>query len=145
MGGRTQGGWDFLQLIQQLGQPSRIAKKEPSQHRLKSRGLPIGGGIPSPGAAAGPIAASSHLLQFLDPQQPLEALQGPRLGLSLDLVDHSPMQISTASWAGTVTQTLVQIPHRIPQPGQLQGAEFHGRRGGLDGRQPASGRGLRPR
>ena len=72
-------------------------------------------------------------------------LQGPRLGLSLDLVDHSQMQISTASWAGTVTQTLMQFPDRISQPGQLQGAEFDGRGGGLDGRQPEPGRRLRPR
>ena len=145
MGGRTQGGWGFLQLIQQLGQPSRIAKKEPSQHRLKSRGLPIGAGIPPPRSATGPVTTPPHLLQLLGSQQPLEALQGPCLGLSLDLVDHRPMQISTASWAGTVAQTLVEIPDRIAQPGQLQSAEFYAGRGRLDGRQPARGRGLRPR
>jgi hypothetical protein len=39
----------------------------------------------------------------------------------------------------------VQIPDRIPQPGQLQGTEIGGRAGGLDRRQPAPGRGLRPR
>jgi len=114
MGGGTQGGWGFLQLIQQIGQPPRIAKKEPSQHRLKSRGLPIGGGIPPSGSAPGPIATPAHLLQFLGPQQSLQALQGPGLGLGLDLIDHGTMQVSTASWAGAEAQSLVQLPDRIP-------------------------------
>ena len=107
MGGRTQGGWGFLQLIQQLGQPSRIAKKEPSQHRLKSRGLPIGAGIPPARSATGPITAPPHLLQLLGSQQATKALQSSRLGLGLHLRHHGPMQISTASWAGTMAQTLV--------------------------------------
>ncbi len=145
MGGRTQGGWGFLQLIQQLGQPSRIAKKEPSQHRLKSRGLPIGAGIPPPRSATGPVTTPPHLLQLLGPQQAIKALQGSGLGLGLHLLDHGPMQISTASWAGTVAQALVKIPHRISQPGQLQSPEFGAGKGGLHGRQPAAGGGLRLR
>ncbi len=145
MGGGTQGGWGFLQLIQQLGQPPRIAKKEPSQHGLKSRGLPIGGGIPPSGSATGPIATPAHLLQFVVPQQPLQALERPGLGLGLDLVDHGAMQVSTASWAGAEAQSLMQIPDRIPQPGQLQGTEIGSWTGGLNRRQPAPGRGLRPR
>jgi hypothetical protein len=139
MGGRTQGGWNFLQPIQQLGQPSRIAKKEPSQHRLKSRGLPIGGGIPPAGSATGPVATPSHLLKLLRSEQTLQPPQSPCLGLGLDLLDHGPMQISTASWAGTVAQTLVQIPYRVSQPGQLQGPELDRWNRGLDRRQPAPG------
>ena len=107
MGGGTQGGWGFLQPIQQLGQPSRIAKKEPSQHRLKSRGPSVDGGIPPAGSPTGPVSAPSHLLQLLGPQQPLKPLQRSGLGLGLHLVHHGPMQVRTASWAGTVAQTLM--------------------------------------
>ncbi len=121
MGGRTGGGRGLLEVIQQLGQPPWIAQKEPSQHRLKSRGLPISRRVAPTRAGTGPIAAAAHLVTLLDGQQRLQPCQGTGLGLRLHLSHHGPVQVSTTAGPAAMTQALVQFPDRVTEPGQLQG------------------------
>jgi len=125
---RIGGGGCLLEVIQQLGKPPRIPQKEPSQHRLKSRGLPVAAGFGRPGSAAGLVTAAADLFPFAFAKPRLENPEGPGLGLRPDLRHHGAVQILRAGRPAAMAQALVQLPHRIAEPGQLEGTEF-GRRG----------------
>jgi hypothetical protein len=144
MGVGSGGRCGFLEVIQELGQPPRISQKEPSQHRLKSRGLPIQGPVTSPGTGAGPVAAAPDLLALLRRQPGIQPLQGPGLGLSLHLRHHGVMQIGGTSGLPAMAQPLMQIPDGITEPGELERSKIGLRRLGRQGGQPQGG-GLRPR
>ena len=123
--------WERVGLIevsQQLGQPLGIPKKEPSQHRLKSRGLSVRARRTSAAGAPSPIASSSGQITFVVVEERLELLQRLSLGCGLNLGDHGSVQIVAAPGPLTMTQPLVQFPHRIAQPGQLQRTEIAFRR-----------------
>jgi len=121
---------------QQLGQPLGIPKKEPSQHRLKSRGLSVSARRTTPAGAPGPIAPPSGQITFVVVEERIQLLQGPGLGFGLNFGDHSSVQIVAAPGPLTVAQPLVQFPHRIAQPGQLQRTEISVRLGGGQMAQP---------
>lgn len=144
MGGRTGGGRGLLEVIQQLGQPPWIAQKEPSQHRLKSRGLPIGRWVAAARPRTGAIAAATHLVALLRAEQRLQPQQGTGLGLGLDLGHNGPVQVGTPPGPAAMPQTLVQLPDRVTEPGQLQGPEIGTRQGRGQPLQPAAGV-VRPR
>ena len=116
----------LVEVIQQLGQPLRIPEKEPSQHRLKSRGLPIGGRLSGPGTATGAVATTPHQVALLAGEQWLQAAQRGRLRLRLHLAHHSPVQVGGTAGAVAVPQALMQLPHGIPQPGKLEDPQFSG-------------------
>jgi hypothetical protein len=78
-------------MVQQLSQPSGVLQKEPSQHRLKSRGRPVIAGLAATRSPAGLIAAAQHQPQLLVAEQGMKALEDPGLGLRLDLTHHGPM------------------------------------------------------
>ena len=46
------------------------------------------------------------------------------MGISANRCHHGPVQIGTATRALTLAQTLMQFPHRIPEPGELQGTQL---------------------
>lgn len=122
--GWRQGEWGrFLEMVQQLSQPSGVLQKKPSQHRLKSRGLPIGPGS----AAAGPptrlVAAAQNQPPLRLAEQRMETLQGFGLGFGLHGGHHRPVQVAGPGRLAAVAQPLVQFPDRIPQPGQLGGGQ----------------------
>ncbi len=138
-------GWlRELEVIEQFGKPLRIAQKQPSQHRLKSRGLPIKGRISTPRAATGPVATAPHQSQLLRPEAGFQALEGFSLGRSPHPRDHRPMQIKGPGGLAAVDQALMQLPDRIPQPGELLGREFDGGGGTGQAGQPG-GRRIRRR
>lgn len=58
-------GVGFLKVIQKFGEAERIPEKEPSHHRLKSRGLPLEGGPLMAGPPTGPIPSSPHQVHLL--------------------------------------------------------------------------------
>ena len=125
-------GWlHRLEGIEQFGKPLRIAQKQPSQHRLKSRGLPIQARIAATGAAAGAVAATPHQIALPIAQQGFQPLQGLRLGLRTHPPDHGPMQIQRTGRTAAVPLPLMQFPDRIAQPGQLQGGKVDTRAGDL--------------
>ena len=125
-------GWlHRLEGIEQFGKPLRIAQKQPSQHRLKSRGLPIQARIAATGAAAGAVAATTHQIALPIAQQGFQPLQGLRLGLRTHPPDHGPMQIQRTGRTAAVPLPLMQFPDRIAQPGQLQGGKVDTRAGDL--------------
>jgi len=139
MGGGSGGRCGLVEVIQQLGQPPGISQKEPSQHRLKSRGLPIQGSIAAAGPRSGPVAAAAHLFPLLRLQPGIELLQGMGLGLSLDLRHRGPMEVAGTARMAAKAQPLMQIPDRITEPGQLQGPEVPIGALGRHGRQPQGG------
>ena len=117
-------GWlRRLEGIEQLGKPLRIAQKQPPQHRLKSRGLPIQGRIAAPGSAAGPVAATPHQIPLAIAQQGLEPGEGLRLGGGPHPPHHGPVQVLGAARAVALSAPLVQFPNGIPEPGELQGGQ----------------------
>ena len=106
-------------MVQQLSQPSGILQKKPSQHRLKSRGLPIGlGGAPA-GTRAGLVASAQDQAAFRLAQQRIQSPQGLGLGFGLHPGHHRPVKIGGPRRSAAVTLPLVKFPDRIPQPGQL--------------------------
>jgi len=138
---RVGGGRCLLKAIQQLGKPPWIPQKEPSQHRLKSRGLPIAAGFAWAGSPAGPITPASDLLPLVLTQQRLEDPQRTGLGLGLHFLHHRLVQMLRSGRPVTLPQPLMEFPHRISEPGQLQGTELGIGVGRRHARQPASGRG----
>ncbi len=80
-------------MVQQLSQPSGVLQKKPSQHRLKSRGLPIGPGGAAAGTPSCLVTAAQHKPSFRLAQQGIQTPQGFRLGFGLDLRHHSPVQV----------------------------------------------------
>jgi hypothetical protein len=134
-GGRR--GLGLLKVIQQRGQPWRILQKEPSQHRLKSCGLPVPGRIAAAGPPAGPIAATPHQILFPRGEQGLKSSQSFGLGLRPHLAHHGAMQIGPPARLAALAQPLVQFPDGIAEPGELQGAKLLRTRLGDDARQPA--------
>ncbi len=133
-----------LKVIEQFGKPLRIAQKQPSQHRLKPRGLPIKGRISAPRTASGPVTAAPHQIKLLGAEAGFEALKGIGLGGGLHPCDHGPVQIDGPGGLAAVEQALMQLPDGIPKPGELLRRKFDS--GGESGQagQPG-GRGIRRR
>ena len=134
-------------MIQKLGKPLGIPQKEPAHHCLKSRGPAIARRITASGAPAGPVAAAAHQFPLLVIQKRLQLLQRPGLGLGPHPGHHRLVQLIGAARLLAVAQPLVQFPDRIPQPGQLEGAEALPPLGiagiGLDLAQPGPAVGIR--
>ena len=141
MGVRIGGGVGFLKVIQQLGKPPWIPQKEPSDHRLKSRGPCIDTGLCRPGPPAGPVPAPADLLPLVGSEPGLETGEGPGLGPGLHVGHHRPVQIPGTGGCAAMAQPLMEFPDRIAQPGQLEGTQVHGAFGGSHAGQPVSGGG----
>ena len=86
-----------------------MAEEQPSQHRLKPRGPPIGGGINAAGAAAGPVAAPAHPVALVVTEQGLEPLKGPGLGDGPHTGHHRLMQILRPGRLVAVAQPLALL------------------------------------
>lgn len=93
MGWRRGTGFGLLEMVQQLSQPSGVLQKKPSQHRLKSRGLPIGPGGAAAGTPSRLITAAQHQAALQLAQQGIQTPQGFRLGFGLDFRHHGPVQV----------------------------------------------------
>lgn len=131
-GARNVGSWvarrgvrrvRFVQMIQKLGKPLGILQKEPAHHCLKSRSPAVAGWITAPGAPARPVAALAHQRTLPVVEQWLEPLQRPGLGLGPHLGHHRLVELIRAAGPVAVPQTLVELPDRISQPGELQGTQ----------------------
>jgi hypothetical protein len=138
--GGLRNGLGLLKVIQQRGQPLGILQKEPSQHRLKSRGLAIAGRVPTAGSPAGTVAAASHQCLLPGGQQGLQPGEGLSLGFSPHLPHHGAVQISASPRLATLAQALMQFPNGIAEPGELEGAKLLRARLGEDPHQPVRGR-----
>jgi len=137
--GRRVGWIGLREVVQQLGQPPWVPQKEPSQHRLKSRGLPIGGSLRAARSAASPVAAATHQIPLLLVQHGVQALESRHLGLGPHNRHHGPVGAGGSGGLPAVEQALVEFPHRIAEPGQLLRTEISTAwEGGLHG-QPGTG------
>ena len=95
-------------------------KKEPANHCLKSRGLPISRWVPTAGPLTSTVATTTHEIPFQLGQQRLKALQGKSLRISPYLRHNRPMQIGGTTRPPAVSQPLMEFPHRITEPGKLE-------------------------
>lgn len=111
-------------MIQQLSEPSGVPQKEPAHHCLKSRGLAIGRRVAAAGSPASPVASPPHPVPLLVGEQGIQPGKGLGLGPGAHLLHDGPVQGIAAPRLPAVAQALVQFPDRIPEPGQLQGAQF---------------------
>lgn len=116
--GRERVG--LLKVIQQFGQTARIPEKEPSHHRLKSRGLRIKRGLLRSGAPASSVAASPHQALLLGAKVGLQLLQGLGLGFRPHPGNHPVVQFGRAARGLAPQEPLVQLPYGIAQPSQLE-------------------------
>ena len=119
-------GSGLLQVIEELCKPGWIVQKQPAHHCLKPRGPPIDSGIGTPRATACTISATTHQFTFLVIQkfsifQPGEE---PGLGVSTNIGHDSPMQIVRTSWPRPMAEPLMQLPHGITNPSQLQWSQL---------------------
>lgn len=102
-------------------------EEQPAQQGFKASRLAIGGRIGTSGAPSGPVAAAAHKIAFILPQQSLQPAQGPGLGLGAHGRHHLAVQIAGTGRCGAVAESLMELPHRIPQPGELLRTQLRGR------------------
>lgn len=95
-------------------------KKEPANHCLKSRGLPISRGVPTTGPLTGTVATATHEIPFQIGQQRLKALQGKSLRISPNLRHNRTMQVGGTTRPPAMSQPLMEFPNRITKPGELE-------------------------
>jgi hypothetical protein len=136
-GGGERGG--VLKVIQEFSQTARISKKEPAHHRLKSCGLSVKGGVLVSGSPPRPIPSAPHQTLLGGAEMGLEPLQGAGLGFRPHPGHHGVVEIKGPAGGPAVLPSLVQLPHGIPQPGQLQGVEIPIAQQGGQGGQPVAG------
>ena len=136
-------GVGFIKVIQEFSQAAWILEKEPAHHRLKSCGLTVEGSLLVPRSPTRPVASPPHQILFTGPEVGLEAFEGCRLGFCPHLGNHLIVQVCRPPGGVAALQPLVEFPHRITQPGQLQDVEFgtggHGRQGGQPETRASSG------
>jgi len=117
-------GVGLLKVIQQFGQAARIPEKEPSHHRLKSRGPPVEGGLLGPGSPPRSVASPPHEVLFLRSKVGLQLFQRHGLGIGLHPGHHPAVQFRRATRCLAAKQALMQFPNSISQPGQLESREI---------------------
>ena len=115
-----------VQLIQKLRQAIWIVQKQPANHCLKSSGLSICRGITAAWATTGTVASTPNQGLFLVIEPGLEPFQRNGLCIGSHFSHDSAMQILGTSWLSTVTQALMQLPDRVPQPGELEWSQIRG-------------------
>ena len=106
-------------------------EKKPAQKGLEAGGLAIGRGLTPARPPASPVPPPPHQVPFGFAEQAIETLQAAGLGVGTHHLHHLLMQGLAAPRPPAPLQPVVQFPHRIPQPGELQGAELGGWRLGL--------------
>ena len=112
--------------------PSLVAREIPVGETVMIAGMTvrsfhqIHGGTrpPTLGLRFGSFAYSTDVREM--PEAGFEALQGGGLGGGLHPRDHGPVQIEGTGGLAALEQALMQLPDRIPQPGELLGREFDG-------------------
>lgn len=126
------GRWSYsvgvVKACQQLGEAAGVAQKQPAHHCLKSRRPAIERRLAATRSAAGAVAALAHQLQFFGVESTglLQPIEGGRLGIGADLSHNRAMQVGAAARPAAVAHPLMQFPHGITQPCQLQRAELIG-------------------
>ncbi len=107
-------------MVQQLGQPLGVPQKEPANHCLKPCGLGVVGRVSMARSTAGAIAPASHPVAFLGSQQGFEGLEGLHLGGGPHLGHHGGMETPGLAGLSAAALPLMQLPHRITEPGELE-------------------------
>ena len=99
-------------------------QKQPAHHCLKSSGLPIGRCIGIAGTSTSTVSAATHpiLLHFVKPG--LESFKGKGLSIRPHLSYNGTMKLVGTPRLLATPQTLVQLPNRIAEPGELQWAKL---------------------
>jgi hypothetical protein len=132
-------GGGVLKVIQEFSQTARILKKEPAHHRLKSCGLSVKGGVLVSRPPSRPIPSAPHQVLLPGAEMGPQPFQSTGLGFRPHPGHDSVVEINRPSGGPTMLSSLVQLPHRIPQPGQLQDVEIPIDRQGGHGSQPVAG------
>ena len=117
-------GAGLIQVIEKLRQARWVVQIQPAHHCLKPCGQSIHRGIGSLGSTPSPIAAATDEIAFLVAQHWIKLPKGLSLSLGADFGNNGTVQHICATGRPTETQSLVQLPDSIPQPGQLQRAEI---------------------
>ena len=115
-------GSGLLQVIEELRKPGWVVQKQPAHHCLKPCGPSIHSGISSPWTTACTVATPTHPIQFLVIQEftVFQPAEKPRLGVSTNISHDSAMQVVRTSWPRPMAEPLMQLPHGITNPSQLQ-------------------------
>ena len=107
-------------MIQQISQPSWIVQKQPANHCLKPCGLPIDSCIGAPGTTTGTVAPSTDQVLLLCVEDWQQSVEGCGLGICANLGHDGFMESVRLARTLTQAKTLMQLPDRISDPGQLQ-------------------------
>ena len=115
-------GSGLLQVIEELRKPGWIVQKQPAHHCLKSCGPSINRSVCTPRPPTGTVAAPPHQIEFLGTEKftVFQPAQQAGLGVSTDIGHHSTVQLIGAPRPGSMAQALMQLPHGISNPSQLQ-------------------------
>ena len=109
-------------MIKQIGQPGWVVEEQPANHCLKSRGPSIHRCLRSPRTPASIVPAATDQILFMRIKKLLllKPLQQAGLGVCPHISHHGTVQGLRTVRAGAMAQPLMQLPDRIPQPGELE-------------------------
>ena len=115
-------GSGLLQVIEELRKPGWIVQKQPANHCLKPCGPSINSSVRAPWTPTGTVAATTNQSEFLCTEEfrVFQPAQQAGLGVSTDIGHNGPMQLIRASRPRAMAQPLMQLPHGISNPSQLQ-------------------------
>ena len=115
-------GSGLLQVIEELRKPGWIVQKQPAHHCLKPCGPSIDSRIRTPRTTTCTVATPTDQIKLLIIQEVAVFQPGeePRLGISADISHNSPVQLIGPTGPDAMPQPLMQLPHGISDPCQLQ-------------------------
>ena len=115
-------GSGLLEMIEELRKPGWIVQKQPAHHCLKPCGPSINSSISAPRTTTCTVSTPTHPIVFLVFQQFPFFQDGkkPGLGISADIGHNGPMQLIGTAGLCSMAKALMQLPHGISNPGQLQ-------------------------
>ena len=119
-------GSGLLQVIEELRKPGWIVQKQPAHHCLKSRGPSVRSGISAPRTTACTVAAPTHQIKLLVIEEltVFQPSEKAGLGIGTDIGHYSAMEVVRTPGLRSMAQPLMQLPHGITNPSQLQWSQL---------------------
>jgi len=115
-------GSGLLQVIEELRKPGWIVQKQPAHHCLKPCGPSINRSVCAPWTPPGTVATPPNQIEFFCTEELafFQPAQQAGLGVSTNISHDSAMQVVRTSWPRPMAEPLMQLPHGITNPSQLQ-------------------------
>lgn len=115
-------GSGTIKMVEDLCQPDWVVQKQPANHCLKPRSPAVGGSLSGTWTTSCTVATATDEIKFLSLEKFMLLQPGEESGLGIgsNVSDDSPMEDIRPPRSGPVTQSLMQLPDSVSDPGQLK-------------------------